>query len=86
MITPTHTGTRVFHASPARQDSRRAPFLDPWRELCEFCRLEDDCCRTEGDISPVPTNRSYPDCIIWLAAVAGKTPEEALEEEQCQTS
>lgn len=80
MTTPHFTGTKVFHATPPANDNRQ-PWPDPWRPLCEFCRL-DDCCRTEGDVSAQPTNRRYPGCRIYDAAAAGLTAEQALQEAQ----
>lgn len=78
MTTPHYTVTRVMHVTPV--DKRRRTFyVDPWRALCEHCRL-DDCIRTEGDVSAQPTNRHYPGCRIYDAAAAGLTVEQALQE------
>lgn len=77
MTTPHYTVTRVMHVTPV--DKRRRTFyVDPWRALCEHCRL-DDCIRTEGDSSALP-DHDYTGCLIYDAAAAGKTPEQALQE------
>lgn len=79
MTTPHYVGRLAFH-DPAPANNRAGHvYVDPWRALCEHCLL-DDCCRNEGDISPAPTNRHYPGCLIYDAAVNGKTPEQALQE------
>lgn len=77
MTTPHYVGRLVYH-DPAPVKPTHV-YVDPWRALCEHCRFFD-CIRTEGDISPAPTNRGYPGCRIYDAAAAGLTPEQALQE------
>lgn len=76
MTTPTYSGTKIFH-KPAPVKPTHV-YVDPWRALCEFCRF-DDCIRAEGD-SAARADRDYTGCLIYDAAVNGKTPEQALQE------
>lgn len=78
MTTPHYVGRLAFH-DPAPANNRAGHvYVDPWRALCEHCRL-DDCIRTEGDSSALP-DHDYTGCLIYDAAAAGKTPEQALQE------
>jgi hypothetical protein len=70
--TPHYTVARVMHVTPV--DKRRRTFyVDPWRALCEHCRL-DDCIRTEATYQ-----RSQPSALsrlpVYDAAAAGLTVE-----------